>query len=1294
MPAISVNDLVVGEGDNFVDVVVRLDVPGTLPISVKYATASGTADGSGYDFENASGTLNFAVGETSKVVRIQLAQYEGAEGMEFFRLNLSAPVNASLERASAMITVIDNDNIVDTPSVFVRDVVVDEKDGTASFVVMLGQANGQASNSTVTVDYATTPDSALSGSDFVARSGTLSFAPGESAKTVVVDLVDDSTLEGLERFGLTLSHANGAQIADGSAVAEIGPSDATPTSQPKISIEDRVVGEGDGYVDFVVQLSAPGQNPVSVNYATASGTADGSGYDFENASGTLNFAVGETSKVVRIQLAQYEGAEGMEFFRLNLSAPVNASLERASAMITVIDNDNIVDTPSVFVRDVVVDEKDGTASFVVMLGQANGQASNSTVTVDYATTPDSALSGSDFVARSGTLSFAPGESAKTVVVDLVDDSTLEGLERFGLTLSHANGAQIADGSAVAEIGPSDATPTSQPKISIEDRVVGEGDGYVDFVVQLSAPGQNPVSVNYATASGTADGSGYDFENASGTLNFAVGETSKVVRIQLAQYEGAEGMEFFRLNLSAPVNASLERASAMITVIDNDNIVDTPSVFVRDVVVDEKDGTASFVVMLGQANGQASNSTVTVDYATTPDSALSGSDFVARSGTLSFAPGESAKTVVVDLVDDSTLEGLERFGLTLSHANGAQIADGSAVAEIGPSDATPTSQPKISIEDRVVGEGDGYVDFVVQLSAPGQNPVSVNYATASGSADGSGYDFENASGTLNFAVGETSKVVRIQLAQYEGAEGMEFFRLNLSAPVNASLERASAMITVIDNDNIVDTPSVFVRDVVVDEKDGTASFVVMLGQAGTGQASNSAVTVDYVTAAGTALAGSDYVARSGTLSFAPGESVKTVVVDLIDDGLTEGLERFGLTLSNASGAQIVDGRAVAEIGASDGKGTSAPTLSAVPRQVSEGDGYVDVLVKLSAPSANVVSVNYATGSGTADGSGYDFANASGVLNFQAGETTKSVRIEVTSYQAAEPVETFKFNLSSPVNASLVTASINITIVDDDSNDGSRDNSAGRGNDVYVLNDSRDRFVEEVDGGVDTVLAGISFTLPVALENLVLTGLAALNATGNESSNVLQGNVANNRFDGLAGIDTVVFSGPSTAYAVSGSNASRTVSSATDGSDTLLSIERLQFSDTVIAYDTQAGGNTYAAFAMLNAAFNTAPSTPMLSQWTAQLDQLGNLRDLAQAMINFYAPGVPDDALVAHLWSTIVGAPINATDLRNFVGLIENGTFTQASLLEFVTTYELNTAEVVGIVGQPLTLDPAWFPLPGA
>ncbi len=832
-------------------------------------------------------------------------------------------------------------------------------------------------------------------------------------------------------------------------------------------------------------------------------------------------------------------------------------------------------------------------------------------------------------------------------------------------------------------------------ISVFDLTVGEGEGVANVVVQLDAAASGPVSVQYATSDGTASRfSGGDFVATSGTLTFAPGETRKVVGIALQDGTTPESLEAFSLNLSAAVNATIARSKATISIIDNDSIVDTPELFVRDIVVDEKQGTAAFVVMLGNGAGRASNSTVTVNYATADGTAVAGSDYVTRSGTLSFAPGEVVKTVVVDLVDDSVAEALERFSLVLSNPLNARLGDGVALADIGANDATAQSQPRLTVGDVTVGEGDSYAELVVSLSAPGQNTVTVNYATQDVTASRfSGGDFIADSGTLSFAPGETTKVVRIQLQDGNTAESREAFHLVLSGAVNAALGRTHALVEVVDNDTVVETPGVFVRDAFVDEKQGTARFVVSLG-ARLGESSNAPVTVDFATIDGTALAGRDYLAAQGRLVFAPGESTKTVVVDLVDDALREGAERFGLQLSNAVGGLLVDASAVGLIGASDGTVAAQPTLDVAARTVSEADAAVTLVVRLSAPSTSTVTVNYATQDGTASRfSGGDFVSTSGSLSFAPGETLKTLRVELQDGIAVEPTESFSVILSSPVNARLGNSSALVTIIDDDTG-GVAVLSQGDGDDVYRPADASALIVENTDGGRDTVVVGWSIVLPADVENAVLTGSAALSATGNAAANVLHGNSGNNRLDGQSGIDTAVFDGPAAAFAIAPVAGGLTVSGGASGVDTLVSIERLQFTDQVRAFDTAPGGNTYAALALLWAAFDTAPGAALLGQWTSQLDQLGSARDLAQAMINFYAPGVSDEVLVSHLWGTIVETPISPAELSSFVGLLQDGSFTQASLLEFVSTYPLNTAEFVGLVGQPLEMDPSFFPVPPA
>ena len=112
-------------------------------------------------------------------------------------------------------------------------------------------------------------------------------------------------------------------------------------------------------------------------------------------------------------------------------------------------------------------------------------------------------------------------------------------------------------------------------IWIDDVTVGEQDGFADFVIRLDAPASAQVTVNYSTAPSTA--SNYsDFIPVSGALTFAPGETVKTVSVQLVDDAVEEATEVFTMNLSSPsANATIARASATATIIDNDAPSGTP-----------------------------------------------------------------------------------------------------------------------------------------------------------------------------------------------------------------------------------------------------------------------------------------------------------------------------------------------------------------------------------------------------------------------------------------------------------------------------------------------------------------------------------------------------------------------------------------------------------------------------------------------------------------------------------------------------------------------------------------------
>ncbi|MBL8359497.1 MAG: hypothetical protein JNN18_03310 [Rubrivivax sp.] len=1291
MPFVSVSPpVLVGEGERFVDMVLRMDVASAAPLSLKWDLRN-LENTVSADWRTTGGTVVFAPGETLKTVRLELIDDTVDEALELFSFEYFGVAAGTTASGAQTVQVLDNDGAIAVPQLFVHDATIDEKAGVMRFVVRLGDMGGGSLATPVTVAYSTADDTATDRLDYASASGTLTFLPGENVKTIDVTVFDDTSIESAERLLLTLADPSGAAIGDGIAIGTIGPSDGTLATQPRYSVTSATVGEGDGYADLVVTLASPAATPVTIAaWTPARGlilpeAIVAGGLAPVAVGGQLVFFPGETTRVLRVGLLDDSEPEARELNGVLLQNGSVGVQTLTATSVVVVDNDTRSGVPRIFVDDIVVDETTGTARFDVRLGWSLGQVASGRVQVDFRTEDRSAVAGQDYVAAAGRLSFAPGTSVQSVYVDLLNDTLAESAERFALVLSNPVNATLGQESAEAEIGLSDGVPLSQPTISLDDVIAGEGDTIGQSVLRLNAPSPNPISVMWGGAGIAREIADFVGPNSREIfVHFAPGQTTQVVPLEFVDDKTAEPLEIFPITLGTPTNALIGRGAASVTIYDNETFAAQPQLFIEDAAADERSGSVQFAVHLGGRDAQASSQVVSVRYGTTDVTAQANADYRGREGLLVFQPGETVQVVRVDLIDDTLREASERFRIELYDPVNATIGSARAHALIGPSDQAPVERPILSVGDASAGEADGYVDVVVGLSAPSPLPVGYQLLVTD-ALSGRLVTSTGNGGTLSFPAGETLQVVRLRISEDQVAEPMEHWLVTPSGLSNATAPGLGGLVAILDNDNFAETATLRVRDVVVDESSGRARFDVVLGGA-RGAASAEMIRVAYATRDGTAQAGQDYVPQDGVLVFAPGDTLKTVEVDLIDDAWPEPGERFELVLSGAEHAAVADGHGVALLGPNDTAPQARATLSVASAAVSESDGYVDLMLTLSNPLSVAVSLPTSPLIGGTASAG-DLTLLDPATLFPQGATTASLRVRLVDDIVLEPAEVARLSFNAPTGITLPTSAVDVTIQDDD--DLSRAVlSWGRSDDVYRPQSAADLIVESAGGGTDTLVTSWDVTLPAALENAWLLGTSPLSATGNASMNLLIGNAGNNRLDGQAGIDTAVFASTRAAATITGG----TVATPLDGTDTLVSIERWRFADVLLASDTTPGGNTYLAYAMFNAGFNRGPDASELGRWTAQLDQLGNGSDLAQAMINFYAPGVPDDALVAHLWGTIVGTPITPADLATYVGLIRNGTYTQASLLELVATLPMNTVEIVGIVGQTLAMDPASFPLP--
>jgi probable HAF family extracellular repeat protein len=208
------------------------------------------------------------------------------------------------------------------------------------------------------------------------------------------------------------------------------------------------------------------------------------------------------------------------------------------------------------------------------------------------------------------------------------------------------------------------TPASGalPLVTIDDATIAEGNSGTHtavFTVTLSAASSQPVSVTFATANGSATANS-DYQATSGTLTFEPGQTTKTVLVLVDGDRLGEPDETFVVNLSGATNALVADGQGVGRILD-----DEPRISVTDVTKDEggrnKTTLFTFTVTLSAAYDQP----VTVSYRTLDISATtSDNDYVAKSGTLIFAPGETTKTITIEVKGDSKREADEYFYLDL------------------------------------------------------------------------------------------------------------------------------------------------------------------------------------------------------------------------------------------------------------------------------------------------------------------------------------------------------------------------------------------------------------------------------------------------------------------------------------------------------------------------------------------------------------------------------------------------------------------------------------------------------
>jgi hypothetical protein len=435
----------------------------------------------------------------------------------------------------------------------------------------------------------------------------------------------------------------------------------------------------------------------------------------------------------------------------------------------------------------------------------------------------------------------------------------------------------------------------EPCLNINDAGVTETDtGTVnaEFTVSLSSAAAQAVSVNYRLV-GRDAAAGADFDNVSGTVTFQPGTLSQIIQIPIRGDLLDEANEVFNVQLTDAVNAAIKDGQGKATITDNDA---APSISISDAVIVEGSGGTSqlsFNVALTQASGRQTK----VSFATQNGTAAAPADFTAISGVLAIEPGVTAKQITVSLNPDTLVEPDENFQLAITNPVFLNIADGEATGTILNDDIGGTVEFTTTAFE--VNEAAGVATVTIQRTGGNASGIAVEYLTSDGTATAN-QDYQPVSGTLNFGANESSKTFTVPIINDSLDENpLETLNLTLrNIAGGAVLGQSTATLSIADNDP---APAIAIENVSVSEGNGgttSANFTVRLATA-----SGLTASVSYATANGTATAPSDYQSASGVVTFAPGETSKTISVTIQGDTVPEPDETFSLNFSNAVNAAL-------------------------------------------------------------------------------------------------------------------------------------------------------------------------------------------------------------------------------------------------------------------------------------------------------------------------------------------------------------------------------------------------------
>ena len=997
-------------------------------VTVAWSTPLSTDSAVAADLGSTSGTVTFAANSAAGATQsITIAATDDAlsETTESFTVTLgtitstlSSQISLKNGASSAQATIAASDPItisISGPS------SVDEGDTTTNYTVSLSPS-GVIPTSDLTVSYGTSNGTATAGSDYTAKSGTLTFtntAAGD--QTFTVQTTEDSIDEGTgENFTVSISSPTGGggpspSLGTAKTITTTITDDDNAPAGIGLSANPASLGEDDAATSVTITATLSGSTLPTDTVVTIGTLAGGATKDTDYTATTLasitilaNSSTG--SGTITITPTDDEVVEGDETITIPGTTTVTG-LSVSPATITLTDDDKSTTTPG--------DDKDSAELSISGPASNVAEGSNAvfTVTLSKAVAADvtvawsaplgtDAAEAADLSATSGTVTFAANSAAgatQSITITATDDMLSETAESFTVTLGTITSTLSSQLSLKSAASSATATIAESDPITISisgPTSVDEGDATTAYTVSLSPSGVTPtadLTVSYATSNGTAT-SGRDYTAKTGTLTFTkTAAGSQTFTVQTSEDNIDEGSgETFTVTVSSPSGGGGPAPglgtskSVRTTITDDDDAPSGITLSASPSSLGEDDGATS-VTVTATLNGSTLPSDTVVTIGTLAGSATKDTDYTSTSLASITIPANSSSgtgTITITPTDDVVVEGDETITISGTTTVDLSVSDATVTLTDDDKSTSTPSDDKDSAELSISGPASnvseaGDAVFTVTLSAAVAKAVTVAWSAPLDTDAAEAADLSATSGTVTFAANSAAgatQSITITATDDMLSEGAESFTVTLgtitstlASQISLKNGASSATATIAQSDPIAISIS---GPASVGEGDATSSYTVSLSPSGVIPTSD--LTVSYRSADGTAKAGTDYTAKSGTLTFTKtAAGPQTFTVQTTEDTIDEDTgETFTVSISSPSGSggpapSLGTSKSVSTTITDDDDAPSGIALSASPGSLGEDDSATSVTVTATLngdttrTSATVVTIGTLAGGATKD-----------------------------------------------------------------------------------------------------------------------------------------------------------------------------------------------------------------------------------------------------------------------------------------------------------------------------------------